>query len=273
MMKNTYSTILFTLLLLSSISTPASAASNVDLDRLDEAASQDAIDLAPVFLFTRVGCLPSPAISNTGVQNGGLKASGSQTGGCQRPAQLMPTDSKSGSNTYYRKQCVAEGASNYCAHMYALYFMKDQTNQGIGGHRHEWEYSIIWTTNGAMTHGAHSYQNTVKLSEASNLTLGGANNKHPIFVYDQIGKTTHAMYFYPRETNNKIYNQTPVTPTIVDWHQMKGHGQITNELLRYKFNAYDYEAARCSFNDNNFVSQITKAIPPGYPKKEKWTAQ
>ena len=89
---------------------------------------------------------PTRRPARSGQQNGGLKPSGSITGGC-RSTGFLDT-----SNTLHRHACIAGGGSTYCGHVYALYFLKDQISALGGGHRHDWEYAAIWTRDGVVTH-------------------------------------------------------------------------------------------------------------------------
>ena len=255
------------LLLTVAMSLAASAEAAQKLNRLLEGAPAEADSLAVLFNFTNNGCLPSPAISNTGEQNLGLNNTGGKTGQCQYASQLDFSSPALGSNTYYRKQCLIENETEYCSHMYALYFMKDQPMDGSGGHRNDWEWAMVWTTDGTITHGSHSYHGDTRTEPVSKMSFG--LDSHARFVYDQTGKTTHTMYFYPRNTGD-FYNQDAVTPTVVDWYQMVGDG-VTNATLKDMFNTWDYGKANCSFNDNNFADELVKAIPDGYPSNsQQW---
>ena len=100
-------------------------------DQMPESIDDAAKALAVVFDFDTDSCYPSPAVSRLGQQNGGLKTSGPMTGQCREKVQL------NNSNTYYRKKCISKEGVAYCVHMYALYFMKDQTEFSSvgGGHR------------------------------------------------------------------------------------------------------------------------------------------
>jgi hypothetical protein len=120
-------------------------------DKLPESIDGTAKELAVVFDFDTDSCYPSPAVSRTGKQNGGLKASGPITGQCRGREQLT------NSNTYYRKKCMSKESVTYCVHMYALYFMKDQSGRyPPRGHRHDWEFALLWTSNGELTHASYS---------------------------------------------------------------------------------------------------------------------
>ena len=123
------------------------------LDKLPESIDGTAKELAVVFDFDMDSCYPSAAVSRAGKQNAGLRATGSITGECREIAQLT------NSNTYYRRKCISKESVTYCVHMYALYFMKDQSRHIPGveqGHRHDWEFALLWTRNGALTHASYS---------------------------------------------------------------------------------------------------------------------
>ena len=91
---------------------------------------------AVFFDFDKDSCYPSPAISPTGVINGGMSLSEIDTSyvlGCREPAQL------NNSNTYHRRAVIVKNGVTYSVRMYALYFMKDKDlplNQldGVGGY-------------------------------------------------------------------------------------------------------------------------------------------
>ncbi|KXS15847.1 NPP1-domain-containing protein [Gonapodya prolifera JEL478] len=76
--------------------------------------TMDIVSISPAFDFDHDGCLPSAAMSVTGVQNGRLNPSGALGGGCRR------ADFLAYSNTYHRAACM----DNFCAHFYCLYFLK-----------------------------------------------------------------------------------------------------------------------------------------------------
>src|SRR5262245_59950264 len=144
-MPMTPTQLLCALLVTAALSSPAVADT---FAKLSEAlpSTADIAGTYPVFDFDTDGCLPSAGISRTGVQNGGLNPSGSITGGC-RASGFLNT-----SNTLHRHACISSGGKSYCGHFYALYFLKDQATVFGGGHRHDWEYAAVWTTNGVMTH-------------------------------------------------------------------------------------------------------------------------
>jgi hypothetical protein len=251
---------------------------------LPEAATQKAKDLAVRFDFDNDSCFPDAAIYRDGTQNPGLEISGTITGGCRNRAQLT------NSNTYHRSVCVDKDGVEYCVHMYALYFEKDQVapyrwiklvadwgNETLGlslgrlGHKHDVEYALVWTTNGEVTHGSYSSHGKVTTKSKSNLAF---DDDHLKIVYhkDDGNGGTHAFRFADR---NDISAENPLgryfTPALVDWYQMKGD-RDTNAVLREKANKeYDYgPTAEFHVNDKRFPGEIVKGIPDGYPGASEW---
>ncbi|MFT4248107.1 MAG: NPP1 family protein [Pseudomonas sp.] len=217
----------------------------------------DASSIAPVFDFDSDGCYPSAAISRGGVQNGGLKPTGSLGGGC-RSSTFLAT-----SNTYHRYACQTSGGNTYCAHMYMLYFLKDQLVANIeSGHRHDFEYAIVWTTNGTITHASYSDHADVTTSAIDALDT---EDGHVKLVYHKDGVSTHCMRFADSgDTIAENAYGSWVTPTIVSWHEMTGDS-VSNATLRSDFNTYDYGDANVEFNDSRFLAQLLKNPPSSYP--------
>lgn len=130
---------------------PGLSASAKGFQGLLEAASEDAKKWAVVFDFDTDSCYPAPAVSREGKMNGGLKDSGHITGECRQMDQFK------NANTYYRMASIEKGGVKYSVHMYALYFEKDQAASYTHlGHRHDWEYALVWTKDGRLTHASFS---------------------------------------------------------------------------------------------------------------------
>lgn len=242
-------------LALSGLSLPAYAH---NFSKLDQALPNnvDAYSIAPVFDFDTDGCLPSAGISRSGEKNGGLKPTGSITGGC-RSSNFLDL-----SNTYHRYACINQGGDQYCAHFYALYFLKDQILDGIkSGHRHDWENVAIWTKNGSVTHGSYSAHGSLTTKTFSELDKEG---NHIKFVYHKDGVLTHAMRFAKSGEGAENNYGRFVTPDIVSWYTMYGDG-VSNSDLRYKLNTYDYGKANVPIKDSNFLTNINEGKPSNYP--------
>ncbi len=229
-----------------------------DFASLDQAVPTtiDVLSIAPVFDFDGDGCYPSAGISRSGQQNGGLKPSGSLSGSCSS------TNFLESSNTVHRYVC-SETDARYCGHIYALYFEKDQLFSGIeSGHRHDWEWAAVWTTNGEVTHGTYSYHSTaVTQSEAELAKDGGGHLK---YVYHKDGVSTHAM----RDAGKDEQAENPygvfVTPPIISWYEFYGDG-LNNATMRGLFNSFDYKSANLPTTDANFLRKINDHKPSNYP--------
>lgn len=225
--------------------------------KLDEAypANVNISRLYPVFDFDTDGCLPSAGISRMGAQNGGLSPTGGITSGCRWSTFLDV------SNTLHRYACVVSGGNTYCGHFFALYFLKDQISSLGGGHRHDWEYAAVWTTNGVITHGGYSAHGDLINGAAANLPF---ENGHLKIVYHKDGVSTHALRFAdPGETAENPYRAF-VTPTIISWYTMTDD-RADNAALRGNLNAYDYGSANVPMKDSNFLDNLNTYKPSGYP--------
>lgn len=209
----------------------------------------------PVFDFDTDGCLPSAGISREGKQNGGLKPTGTITGGCRASAFLES------SNTLHRYACIVSGGDTYCGHFYALYFLKDQISALGGGHRHDWEYAAIWTKNGVVTHGGYSAHGDLNNEDVSSLPM---QDGHMKIVYHKDGALTHAMRFAKSgEVAENAYG-TFVTPPIISWYEFKGDG-VSNTQMRANLNSFDYGSAIIPMRDDNFLTNLNTYKPAGYP--------
>jgi hypothetical protein len=217
----------------------------------------DAVSIAPVFDFDGDGCLPSAGISRGGDKNGGLRPRGSLTGDC-RSANFLDT-----SNTLHRYACATSGGNAYCGHFYALYFEKDQTVANIeSGHRHDWEYAAVWTTNGVVTHGSYSAHGKLTTAAASTLPF---QNGHLKIVYHKDGLITHALRFARADELAENPYGTFVTPAITSWYELAGDGLNNNLVMRTLLNTHDYGSASIPMTDGRFLNNLNTYKPAEYP--------
>lgn len=245
----------YIVLLAIAVAVPASASDFAKLDRALP-SSVDAASIAPVFDFDGDGCLPSAGISRAGDKNGGLKPSGSLTGDC-RSSNFLET-----SNTVHRHACVVASGSTYCAHFYALYFEKDQILDGIeSGHRHDWEYAAVWTTNGVITHGSYSAHGDLTTAAASTLPF---QNGHLKIVYHKDGASTHAFRFASASESAENPYGSFVTPDIISWYAFYGDG-LANSVIRPLLNGFDYGSAVLPVRDSSFLDNVNLFKPAEYP--------
>lgn len=238
----------------------AMAASSVayaeDFAALDQAIpSADVYNLAPVFDFDGNGCLPSAGISRTGEMNDGLNASGSITGGCRTNSFL------NSSNTMHRQACMTHRGDEYCAHIYSLYFEKDQATIFGGGHRHDWEHATVWSKNGQVTHGSYSAHGDSFTKSANELEFEG---NHLKIVYHKDGILTHALRFAKNSESAENPYGRWVTPNIASWFSAYGNG-VSNAQMRSYLNTYNYGSATLPTKDSKFLGNINRFKPWNYP--------
>ncbi len=237
---------------------------------LDEAADFDAKKFAPVFDMDGNACYPSPAISKEGITNPGLETSGSTTGGCRD----VNNDLKN-SNTFYRRLCVNKNGNTFCGHLYTLYFKKDQTADVIwawsdAGHRHDWEYVVVWTQNSIITHVSTSAHGKLTTKPVAQVSM---ENGHPKIVYHKDYKLTRCMRLAKSDENAENELGIWYTPTIVDWYKMKGDENNPNYILRKKLSDDVFGDSHLPLKPQIFTGSLTESgnkIPTGYPKLHFW---
>lgn len=151
--------------------------------------------------------------------------------------------------------------------MFALYFEKDQTVAGgvfgtaAGGHRHDWENVVVWTTDGVITHGSYSAHGDLFDAPVSELDTQNGRLK---FVYHKEGVLTHAMRFASKGEVAENEYGTFVTPPVVDWYTMTGDG-VSNQELRQVLSTHSYGSAVFPIKDDRFFSELNQFRPDGYP--------
>lgn len=219
----------------------------------------------PMFDFDNDSCYPSTGISKYGQQNRGLNVTGGITTGCRAK------DFLGSSNTLHRYACIDSQGNSYCGHFYSLYFEKDQVAafSDLFGHRHDWEHVAIWTKNGVITHASYSAHGKLITKP---ITLTAREGDHVKFVYHKDGLGTHAFRFARQsETAENDYGYW-VTPIITTWSQMKGNG-ISNSSMRQLLNDFDYGKATIPMKYVNFMTNLNKGKPYGYPLFTKYSIE
>jgi len=179
-----------------------------ELPRLDTAISRynesQIRNYHPVFDFDSDGCYAATPFNrnNNLSQNPGLSATGHTVEGQCRDAGWERF-----ANTIHRQLCnerdEAQGRVRRCAHLYELYFEKDQAIAWsfLGGHRHDVETVIIWT--GRIDYwagGSSEFASHVATSAHGSFTTRRLadtihNLGHSYIVYHKDGAGTHAFRF------------------------------------------------------------------------------
>ncbi len=187
-------------------------------------ASASALTWAPEFSFDQ-GCTAYAAVDANGNTNGGLNSSGAEGGEC-RDAGL--------GQTYTREQGFQNGV---VAHMYALYFPKDNGYPfPFLGHRHDLESVVVWVRNDAQLLGV-SYS---AHGSFDNLTTGiPMHGTHPLVTYHRDG-VTHA--FGPT-------SKLGVTPSVIAWARLPA-------AARTALTVTDFGSAIFPEKDGRFEQQL-----------------
>lgn len=243
-------------LLATTLPTLAQAHDYLAIDQIIDPLWQGYAAYFPVFDFDTDGCLPSAAISREGAQNGGLATSGSITGGC-RNANFLTY-----SNTYYRTASASLNGVLYSAHLFELYFLKDQATVFGGGHRHDIESVIVYFKGSTPTHvlvSAHGKWLGKTYAEVAK------DNLHPKVVYHKDGLLTHAF----RHASSSEAPENPygrwVLPKVLSWNHAYVANTLPNATYRSKINTLSFGDASFKQKDGIFASKVNEAKPAGYP--------
>ncbi len=202
---------------------------------------------APAFDYDTDGCYPTPAIGPDGRVNGGLKNSGALNGNCRDAADL------DNSNSYSRSLCN----NGWCAHMYALYFEKDQAVAGLDafGHRHDWEHVVVWVSEGGVRYVSTSEHGDFATAPASAVAFEGT---HPKIVYHKDGGSTHAFRLAGATEAPENHHRAWQYPDLVSWDRFPPG--IRDVLVRA-----DFGAASLALRDGSFRAALSEARPAGIP--------
>ncbi|MEU2065153.1 NPP1 family protein [Streptomyces sp. NPDC013455] len=208
----------------------------------------DTAELAyqPAFDYDTDGCYPTPAIASDGTVNGGLKPTGALNGGCRDAFDLDNT------NGYVRSACD----NGWCAHLYALYFEKDQALPGtsLGGHRHDWEHVAVWVRDGQVRYVSTSRHGSFTVRPAPEVRFEGT---HPKVVYHKDGIGTHCFRFAnANDEPPENHEHTWQYPALVGWNGYPAG-------VREKLSAHDFGSAHFGLKDGSFASHLAEAKPSG----------
>ncbi len=208
---------------------------------------------SPAYDYDKDGCYATAAIGSDGRLNAGLKLGGAVNGHCRDAPQLQ------NANTYSRAKCN----NGWCAIMYASYFEKDQSSNGVGeiaggtnGHRHDWEHVVVWVQNDQVQYVSRSVHGHWEVDDRSRVRFDGT---HPKVVYHKEGGFTH--YFRLANANDDaVENVTGgwFFPRLVGWNG------YPNDFRDRLMNA-DFGSATIKINDKNFNKALNDAKPAGIP--------
>ncbi|EOD48844.1 putative necrosis and ethylene inducing peptide 1 precursor protein [Neofusicoccum parvum UCRNP2] len=181
------------------------------------------------FLHIAHGCQSYPAVDGEGNTGGGLKNTGSPSGGCR--------DLSKG-QTYVR----ADYHNGKYGIMYAWYFPKDSPSSSLG-HRHDWEHVVVWVDDptaaepqllGTAASGHGGYKKTATPN------LDGTRPK--------------VEYFTSFPTNHELqFTDTLGRDLPMMWYDF--FPQVSKDALE----TTDFGSAIVPFKNSNFLGNLAKA--------------
>ncbi|KAL2061925.1 hypothetical protein VTL71DRAFT_7303 [Oculimacula yallundae] len=201
-------------------------------DNLPTGAVGDAIWRFEPYLHIAHGCQVMTAVNANGDTSGGLKDTGNPSAGCGYTNRQQ---------TYVRTAMH----NGRFAIMYSWYWPKDQPIAGnvAGGHRHEWENTVVWTTDpsrgrptliGAAASGHGGYKKTTNPSRK--------------------GDRVKVEYYTSFPTNHELqFSGTE------GWGFWKIHWDTMPAAARNALQNTNFGAANVPFKDGAFTSNLDKA--------------
>lgn len=216
----------------------AAAATSIPHDQVSRLSGSVSADQARFLPLLEVmdGCQPYAAVQDDGSFSGGLSDTGSETGGCKGNGT---------GQAIVRSLCEESGV---CAHMYALYFPKDQgMANGVAvpavGHRFEFENAVVWVKDGVIAAVSFSQHSGYEIKNAADVTINGTTVS---VQYGTGGDTTHSF----RPGNGGSPMPAPVSMESVT---AAAHGTLNQPTT---FGGIDFPE-----RDDIFATKIDKARP------------
>jgi Necrosis inducing protein (NPP1) len=150
----------------------------------------------------------------------------------------------------------------YSAHLFELYFLKDQATVFGGGHRHDIESVLVYFKGSSPTHvlvSAHGKWISKTYAEVAK------DNLRPKVVYHKDGLLTHAL----RHASSSEAPENPygrwVLPKLLSWNHAMVANTLSNTQYRSKINTFNFGDASFKQKDSNFATKLNEAKPSGYP--------
>ncbi|WP_245642110.1 glycosyl hydrolase family 18 protein [Nonomuraea candida] len=209
-------------------------------------ASEENLKYQPAMDYDEDGCYASVAIGNNMAVAEGLSLGGALNGNCRDESDLH------NSNMYARSRCN----NGWCAHMYALYFQKDQTTQpgcSVCGHTHDWEHIVVWVKDDKVEWVSASAHGNYDIKPASEVEF--VDGTHPKIVYHKDGGSTHAFRF--ADAQQPLNNHLGIWhfPDLISWNGYPSPGH------RDALTSHRWGSATLEIRDDKFPGGLEKAIP------------
>ncbi|WP_019854363.1 NPP1 family protein [Actinopolyspora mortivallis] len=202
----------------------------------------------PAFDYDGDGCYPSVAVGPDGTVNSGLDNSGALDGQCHDLSDLE------NSNVYAR----SESNHGWQAHLYDVYFQKDQAVPGfdVFGHRHDIEHVVVWVHEGRARYVSTSAHGEYDVHPAS--AVDWHEGTHAKVVYHKDGVGTHAFRLAGEDEQPENDLGDWHYPALVSWERFPGD---TRSVL----SEADFGHAAFAITDGAFRDNLAAAEPAGIP--------
>ncbi|KAG7399902.1 hypothetical protein PHYBOEH_007588 [Phytophthora boehmeriae] len=191
------------------------------------------------------GCHPYPAVNAAGEINGGLKPSGSPSGGCEKP--------KLGSQIYGR----AGWHNDLWAIMYAWYFPKDDPRIW-SSHRHDWESIVVWIdnpdANPPVIQAIAVWGDDYSSFDVTTRYEDFVNGSSPNIRYNSEASLTDY------RIDLVFLDDSAEFQDLIMWEQLTGEARLALERT-------DFGDTKVPFNDATFQSRLDGAWPSKLTKR------
>ncbi|EEY67239.1 NPP1-like protein [Phytophthora infestans T30-4] len=193
-------------------------------------------------LHISYGCHPYPAVEPNSYASGGLEWPGPADGDC--------TGSPLGSQVYSR----SDWYKNKWAIMYAWYFPKGR--YGLTGHRHYWEYVVVWTDTPTST---NSSIQGVSMSAG----VGHAKATPPMlkYIHGSSIKLDSYFSFLGSKAALQLTKETGEIQDLITWDQMTVSARYTLNSDALDGNVWLTNIDEVPFKDTIFLKRLANAFP------------
>jgi hypothetical protein len=225
---------------------------------------EGATKFAPVFDYDGDSCFPAPAIDGLGRPNHGRSPTDNHPESYCRQNQDIDN-----AFTYHRQLCKIADNVEYCAHLYELYFEKDQNKWGVADHRHDIELVVVWTKqNGAdqpdiASHVSISAHGELDTQSYSSVPKQGT---FPKVVYHLPYFANHALRWAKSgERAEAFSNGQFKRPYFASYATTTTKDGATRSFAD-AVNSSNFGSASFKIKSSKIVSQVNNEKPSGYPE-------
>ncbi|KAK1942621.1 hypothetical protein P3T76_006120 [Phytophthora citrophthora] len=193
-------------------------------------------------LHISYGCHPYAAVQANGSASGGLEWSGRVDGDCK--------GSQLGSQVYSR----SDWYHDKWAIMYAWYFPKGRYH--LGGHRHYWEYAIVWTDSPT------SSNSSIKgVSMSAGVGYGKATPPMLKYVDGNSIKFDSHFSLLGNKAALQLTKEAGERQDLITWDQLTVAARDTLNGDALDGNAWFTTKDEVPFKDDIFVKRLQDAFP------------